>query len=140
MRKNVLSVLALSFIAIGSTAFGSGFDCVGEDGYNAKLYNHVDPENGTRTPAALIISNVEEGTLLVRKGGSIRKHNRANTVQYVVDGNRKLAADTAILQIRFKEAVEVLEEGETAEGQLILVADGERNVLDLTCFRYLKTE
>ncbi len=132
----------MSFVFIGmlaTAAFGSGFKCAGED-YSVKLFNHVNPEDGTRVPAAMIVSSEEEGTLLVRKGAQIRKHNRSNTVQYVADGNRRLGADTAILQIRFKEGRETLEEGETAPGQLILVMDEDRSVAELSCTRYLKSE
>ena len=137
--RNVLSESLFVFVGLlTSNAFGSGFKCDGE-GYSVQYYNQVDPQLGTRNPAALIVSS-EAGTLLVRKGGAIRKNTRANTTQYVVEGNRQLDADTAILQIAFKEGVEVLAKGETVDGQLILVQDGQRIVFELSCARYLTQE
>ena len=138
MGTKSLSVIMMGLMA--SAAFGSGFKCEGEE-VRVKLFNHTNPHTGTRVPAAMVISTDAEGTLLVRKGDEIRKHNRRNTVQYVVDGNSKLAADQAILQIRFKEGRETLEEGEVASGQLILVSEeSDRSVTELACERYLKSE
>ncbi len=130
-------------IALSNVSFGSGFKCESEDGANVKIFNHVDPETGTRTPAAFVLSTAGEGTLLVRKGWEIRKSNRRNTVQYVVDGGQNTSADTVILQIRFKEGREVLEAGETAQGQLIVIGaeePGSKSVTALECARYLKNE
>ncbi len=129
-------------LVLGSvSAFGSGFKCETINAVPAtsvKLFNHINAEDGTRTPAAMVISNEDEGTILVAKGSAIRKHNRANTVQYVVDGNKRLGADSAILQITFKEGREVLEAGEVVRGQLILVDGSDRSVSELDCERYLK--
>ncbi len=141
--KTSFLTLAFGVALVSSGAFASGFKCESVDasGYSVKLFNHVDPNTGTRTPAAMIVSQEEEGTLLVRKGAAIRKHNRLNTVQYGVDSTKKLGGEQAILQIRFKEGKEVLRAGETAEGQLIVVSeDGDRDVNELSCERYLKND
>lgn len=139
MKRSVQLLTVLAISVFGTGAVADGFKCEGTNSdYNVQLYNKVMPEEGTRTPAVLVVSDAEEGTLLVRRGGAIRKHNRDNTVQYVVEGNRKLGADTAILQIRFKQGREVIEAGETRPAQLILITDGEKEVLPLSCERYLK--
>lgn len=138
--KSVQFAMALVLGMFATAAFADGFKCTGEDSsYSAKLYNKIHAEDGTRNPGAMILSSEQEGTLLVRRGTEIRKHNRKNTVQYVVEGNRKLGADTAILQVEFKQGRETIEAGDTVPGQLILVADGEREVHGLSCERYLKT-
>jgi len=138
MKKSVQLLTALAFGIFGTAAFADGFKCVGEDSdYNVKLFNKVMPEDGTRNPAVLVISDAH-GTLLVRRDSDISKTNRQNTVRYTVDGSRKLGADTAILQVRFKQGREVIEEGDTRPGQLILITDGEKEVLELSCERYLK--
>ncbi len=139
MKKNIVSVFAVSALVLCTSVFASGFKCESNDGYNVKLFNNVDPTQGTRTPAALVVSN-DEGTLLVRKGADISKTNRLNTVRYTAEGSRKVDADQVILQISFKEGLEVLADGETADGQLILVKDGDREVKDLVCSRYLKNK
>lgn len=132
------AICALLLGCMENSAFASGFRCDGADGYSIKLFNHIDAESGTRTPAVLVISHGSDGTVLVRKGEQIRKHIRTSTVQYIVEGSRKLDADLAILQISFREGMDVLEAGETVEGQLILDRDGAKSVTELTCSRYLK--
>ncbi len=136
--KNIISVFALASLVLSASAFASGFKCQTDDGYNAKIFNHVDPLNGTRTPAVLVISSLEQGTLLVRKDAEIHKANRVNTVRYTAEGNRKTDADQVVLQINFKEGVEVLEAGETTLGQLVFVKDSDREVKQVVCERYLK--
>lgn len=137
MKTAVNSLIALVIAVSGSAAFADGFKCSGE-GYNVKLFNHVHAASGTRTPAVMVISSEEEGTLLVRRNDDISKTNRLNTVRYTVEGSRKLGADQAVLQVRFKQGQEVIEDGEVRPGQLILTADGEKEVLELDCERYLK--
>ena len=128
-------------LAISSSVFASGFKCKSEDGINVKLFNNVNSTDGTRTPAVFVVSTEESGTLMVRRDSEIRKHNRANTVQYVTDGSDSVLANKTILQIRFKEGREVLEEGQIADAQLILISeDGDRRVTALDCTRYLKSE
>ena len=142
--KPILSLItSIVFLTLSQSAQASGFRCDGDSeaaNLHVKLFNHVQPENGTRTPAALIVSDDQRGTLLTRRTTEIRKYNRQNTVQYVVEGNRKIDADRVILQIRFKEGQEVLPDGVVAQGQLILIQDDEKSVYQLTCERYLKSE
>jgi hypothetical protein len=144
MKTVNLGMITLLFLGLGSSAFASGFKCESvhsRQAYTVRLYNHVSPTTGTRVPAVLVISEEEQGTLLVRKNGEISKHVRANSVQYVVNGNERLGVERAILQIAFREGREVLAAGESVDGQLILVReDGGRSVTDLTCSRYLKGE
>lgn len=141
MKTSVQLITAVVISVFGTAAFADGFKCEAlESGYNVKLFNHVHPELGTRTPAALIVSDVDAGTLLVRKGDDISKTNRKNTVRYTVEGSRKLGADTAILQVTFKQGKEVIAAGDVRPGQLILIADGEKEVHELSCERYLKQD
>ena len=136
LKINLLTALVVALMGTG--AFASGFRCDGDMGYSVKLFNHTS--GGTRTPAVMVISQDGEGTLLRRDGDEITKRNRVNSVQYVVEGNRKLDADTAILQISFKEGSETIAEGESTDGQLILDKDGDRSVFHLVCERYLKNK
>jgi len=135
--KVTLTTLSFALLAfLQAPAFASGFQCEGE-GYTVKLFNRTD---STRTPAVLVIGQADAtpSTLLRRKGAEIHKVNRTNSVQYVVDGSRRLNADKAILQVSFKEGRDTIEEGESVPGQLILVQDEDRTVVELTCERYLK--
>ncbi len=134
-------VLTIAIALAGSNAMASGFKCQENDGYAVKLFNKT--VGGTRIPAKMIVSHSDASpaTLLVRGEGEISKSNRLNTVRYTVDGNAKVGADQVILQIHFKEGQETLEAGEEVDGQLILAQEsGEREVVALTCARYLKGE
>lgn len=135
-----LFLLATILALAPTAAFASGFKCQGDEGYRAKLFNYVDPESGTRTPAFFVLSSALQGTLLTRDADEIRKTNRLNTVRYSVDGSAELNSDKVILQIRFLEAQEELAAGETAPAQLIFVKGEERQVYPMTCVRYLKGE
>lgn len=137
--KTVLTITVA--IALSFAAFGSGFKCESSNGLSVKMFNNIDPASGTRTPAILVVSSDADGTFLVRKGAEIRKHNRVNTVQYVVEGSKASGVETAILQIRFKEGREVLEAEAIADAQLVLITQaGDRVVESLECARYLKSE
>lgn len=139
MKTLAINLMAIVTLALATNAQASGFKCEGKDGYNVKLFNRT--VGGTRVPSKFILSHqdADPRTLLTRGESEIRKHNRLNTVQYAVHGNSKVAAETVILQINFKEGKEVLEAGEEVPGQLILVdEDGGREVNSLTCERYLK--
>lgn len=142
MNTSVRFVLALALGFLGTAAHADGFKCEGNDStLNVKIFNHVRPELGTRTPAKLIVSDLRQGTLVTRSTDQIRKHNRVSTVQYVVDGNEQIGAETVILQVAFKAGREVIAAGEERDGQLILVdAEGDRTVYELTCKRYLKQD
>ncbi len=133
--------LSLVILTTFSTlTFASGFVCDSSTGLRVKLFNHVEPESGTRVPAAFVMSRLGQGTLLRREYDEIRKTTHVNTVRYAVDASPDVNADTAILQIRFLEGVEELGAGESAPGQLIVVRDGEKTVSNLDCVRYLKHE
>lgn len=138
--KNLVVKLASMAMVVGTAAFGSGYKCTGTDftgtEWSVKMYNHTSVE--TRVPSVLVISNEDQGTLLLRKDLEIKKANRRNTVQFVVEGNRKIDSDSVIFQVTHKEGRETLEEGEVVSGQLILVKEGSKQVIDLECSRYLK--
>jgi len=142
MNNSVRFFLALALVLVGTAAKADGFKCEGDDStLNVKVFNHVHAEKGTRTPAKLIISDLNQGTLAVRSGGEIRKSNLTSKVQYVVDGSRKLGAETAILQVQYKQGRETIAAGDVRPGHLILVdAEGDRTVYELSCERYVKQQ
>ena len=137
MKNFGMFVVALSCALVSGSAMASGFKCGGE-GYNVKMFNLTT--GATRKPAVLVISHDEASpkTLLTAKGSDIRKHNKVTSVQYVTDG-ASLDLNKVILQVSFKEGVEVIAEGDIVDGQLILVGEaGQREVIRLACERYLK--
>lgn len=136
--KNFLFIVVAVF-AVGSQAFASGFACADDSGNRVKIYNHLNPEDGTRLPAVFVLSNKNIGTLLVAKGEQISKRNHTEVVQYAVRGNALLGVDYVVVQIQFKEGRQVLAKGATVPGNLILAKqDGRRSVTKLRCQRYTK--
>ncbi len=136
MKNLGMFVVALSLVS--GSAMASGFKCTGE-GYNVKMFNLTS--GATRKPAVLVVSHDDASpkTLLTAKGSQIRKHNKVTSVQYVTDATSLEAMSKLILQVSFKEGVEVIAEGDIVNGQLILVGvDGTRDVAELACERYLK--
>ncbi len=137
--KNLITFAVIGMIST-SVTFASGFKCeaTNDSGFNAKLFNKT--LGATRTPAVLVVSNEEAipATLLKRTNTEIRKYNTAHKVQYVVDGNAAIGADTVTLQINFKEGQETIDEGDVVEGQLILASRGRRAAIPMDCVRYLK--
>jgi len=138
--KNLLVKMVSVGLWVGTAAFGSGYKCTSADTdqgrWSVQMYNRTTHE--TRVPSIIVISNELQGTVLKRNGTQINKVIRTNTVQFVMEGNRLIDADTVIFQVARKEGREVLKKGEETSGQLILVRDGLREVVSLTCARYLK--
>lgn len=141
MKTSIPLYVVMILITTGQFALASGFRCEGEDsGFRAKLFNHVHPTLGTRVPAALVVSHEDEGTLLSVRGSSkIFKRNLPGSVEYIVEGNERLNAETVILKIQFKEGLEVIAKGERVLGQLILMNPDSQDIYELSCERYLKT-
>ena len=138
--KNLVRNIVSAGLVMGTAAFGSGYKCTGTavDGTElaVKFFNHTTVN--TRVPSVLLVSSEELGTVLRRTDEEIKKINRVNSVQYVVEGNRKLDADTVIFQVSHNEGRTTLEEGELVPGQLILVKEDTKEVIELSCARYLK--
>lgn len=139
MKTYLLKTLSFSLIC-SSLSLASGYTCMSnstpEGKWVVKLFNHTHVE--TRVPAVLVVANEEKGTVLRRFDDEIEKVNRRNTVKYVVEGNRKSNADLVIFQIAHKEGRETLREGQEVKGQLILVREEDKEVIELFCTRYLK--
>ena len=135
------SIITLLVGIIGTASFGSGFVCKDvAEALTVQMYNYVHKEDGTRNPAVLVVSDSHLGTLVRRFGDAIRKSNRVHTVRYTVSGGERedgLAFETAILQIHYKEGRETISMGETVQGELVLILNGEKDVTNLTCERYL---
>lgn len=139
MKANLVKLMSVGLM-LGTAAFGSGYKCTSGDTaqgeWSVKMFNHTVTE--TRVPAVIVVSNEAQGTVLKRTEAEITKRNRANTVQFVMEGNRRIDADSVILQVLHKEGRETLFDAEEVAGQLILVKDGSKEVISLDCARYLK--
>jgi hypothetical protein len=138
--KNLMNLLTLASLVLGTGAFASGFICEEPDSYSpltVKLFNKT--VGGTRIPAVIVISDEHAGTILVAKGEEISKKNLAHSVRYTATPANK---DTeAVLNISFKEGNDSLEEGEVVMGTLRFTdSGGEGDLTELECSRYLKNK
>jgi hypothetical protein len=137
--KNTVKLLVVSLVMASSGAFASGFICKG-DGYTIKLFNHTD---ATRTPAALIVSSVSEGTLFKAFEDEIHKYNGSDHVSYMAGVDDEVPYEGihwVSLQIDFKEGKDVLKAGEEVDGSATLTSNDDSVNLNLTCERYLKNQ
>jgi hypothetical protein len=137
MNTSAIKLVLACVVGLSTSAFASGFRCTSSEGYRVQIYNHVNPENGTRVPAALVLSHDEAGTLLSAKGAQISKRNLSNVVQYSAKGT-SAGLSAVIVQVAFKEGRETLAEGERAYGTLILASGSGRETSRLVCTRYKK--
>src|SRR5688500_2596961 len=110
--KNLILVAVAMMVTSG--AFASGFKCEGE-GYRVKIFNKLD---ATRTPAVLILSHVEDGTIVKADAEDIQKYNGTTSVRYTVEDTDSW--DLVTIRIVFKEGKEVLEAGEEVDASLLL--------------------
>jgi len=139
MKHSFNHILFGSFL-VGSLAFASGYTCESKAPTSEKLlvqlYNHT--LTTTRVPAVFILAHEKEGTLLRRFDREIHKVITANTTQFIVEGNEHTEADILVFQVSHREGRETLRNHQAVEGQLILFSKGEKEVISLTCKRYLK--
>lgn len=129
-------VLALSLVS--SVAMADGLRCAG-DNFKVKLYNHVQPQNGTKNPAILAVSERGIGTVVVLHGLEIDKTNRALSVVY--SGEQNSTRDGRFTSVRFAVRKMAIQDGPYAgayAAALRVNANGESREETLVCVRYLK--
>lgn len=153
----------MSLITLAAAnAFADGFVCdLNEDNLRIKVYNKTSPDEGTRSPAVMILSNPQVGlgrktvatfstandSLLTAHDHNLEYRGRVDSClmgsnragEYLV-GTRLGAVDTIYLTIDFVYG-DNLVTGDTTPGQLVVQKrDGQLIVRDATCTRYLKGE
>lgn len=153
--KNLLTIATLS---IASTqAFADGFSCRFEDeALNIKVYNHTQPEFGTRNAAVMIASDLDvssgNSTIAVFRDTTETLDSQANIFVARVDlryteisrkgeliaGTKLGYLKNLILDVDFKYGMN-LESGDETTGVLTLVKrNGKVIQTEGTCTRYLK--
>jgi len=154
-----LFTIALFMLAASATnAKADGFNCASDnDDVHAKVYNHIDPSAGTRTPAVLIISDPQDGAEknhtiahFTDVDGTLTSHG-ARYVATVSDELRASAkgdslisgtrlADVATMTLNVVYAFNhPLPNGAETSGYLVLSkTDGTTTAMELVCKRYLR--
>ena len=136
MKYIVISILSL----VSSVAMADGFRCQGE-GYRAKQYNKVQPAEGTRNPAVLVVSHEDVGTLATLEGEDIQKSITEDTVIY--EGQTNSSVDGRFVHVKLEIAKKPKLTGPYAGkhlAELTLNADGESKNALLACKRYRKRD
>jgi hypothetical protein len=148
--KIVLFVLSL--VLVTTSAQADGFICQGEHNgleYRAKVFNHINAEDGTKNPSVLIVSSdpifgsrEEAKTVAALYDEEISKTNLLNSIVYngVTNGKKTSGRFVSVEVEVAKDAFGKIGKTDMHEGSLKIVADGETIELDLICERYLKQQ
>jgi len=151
--KQIITVIAL---LAGSSAYADGFVCTNVDGdLKIKVFNHVQPEVGTRTGAIMIVSDptishgrktiatFNDASLLQNEGASYMskvdlRFSNSNRSGESVGGSKLGNLKEIILDVDFLYG-DNLQDGDITEGTAILVRrSGSTLYHDMECVRYLK--
>ncbi|MEO5668362.1 MAG: hypothetical protein ABIR96_09905 [Bdellovibrionota bacterium] len=151
--------LALSLVALTASlvAHADGFKCETVEGDLAvKVYNHVSPENGTRSAAVMIISDtsVSAGRKTIARFTDANERLSNAAASYVGDvdlrfndsgrkgelisGTKLGELDQILVDIDFSYGAPVTALSEVSGTMTLLKRSGEEIVRDLACVRYLK--
>lgn len=155
--KKIILLTAVVLSAFAANAKADGFVCrTLENDLRVNVYNHVMPQNGTRTGAIMILSNPAvapgRGTiatfenineLLSNHGPTyvakvdLRYRNSNRPGEYI-SGTRLGYVDSILLDVFFSYYNNI-NRGEILAGQLLITKrDGARIHRNVECARYLK--
>jgi hypothetical protein len=157
--KFVTTFAAIALATLSASAQADGFRCQTTDGdLNVTIYNHTNPEVGTRVAAVMVVSDpaIGHGRKTIARFTQVNGvlESRSSRYEANVDlrfndssrkgelilGTKLGQLDAIIADIDFSYGAPVAA-GEEVEGKLILVKrNGDRIRADLNCARYLKGE
>jgi hypothetical protein len=130
-------LISIAFALISSMSMASGFVCQGQ-GYTVRLYNEVQPTQGTKNPAVLIVSSSQLGTIAVLRGTDIQYFTTAKALLYGGDTHNKQTGHFMNVELALSRvAVNDANEPEKL-AHLKLTADGGEFNSTLVCEQYLK--
>lgn len=151
--KALLITLAL---ITGNLAHADGFKCISESGLAIKVFNHTQPEDGTRTGAVMVVSDANVGfgnktiaSFKAEKGVLASKElvytakvdlrmSESNRQGELIGGTKLGYLSKLSLIVHFSYAAP-LADGERVGATLKLTKrDGEQLFESVSCTRYLK--
>lgn len=151
--KHIL--LTIATLGLTQVAMADGFVCASE-GLNVKVYNHTDPNQGTRTGAVMVVSSpdVGFGNKTIAKFTDANRTLESKNLIYTADvdlrykdsgrkgeliGGTKLGQlDQIKLVVYFSYGAPV-KDGDEVRARLRLVKrNGESSSIAMNCIRYLK--
>ncbi len=150
------TLLITALMLASSSALADGFVCETESGVVVKVYNNVHAEEGTRTPAVMIISDsvVSAGRKTIAKftdaeglvtadgasytGNVDLRYNNTGRKGEWISGTKLGEIDTLHLDVEFSYATPV-RHGKVLPALFTVVKrNGDEIQEDATCTRYLK--
>jgi hypothetical protein len=157
MTKRIMA--AVLVLGSASIAKADGFVCTSLDGdLKAQAYNHVDPAQGTRSPAVLVISDnrVQAGRKTIATFTDAKSTLSGGSFSYVgkvdlrvvetrrkgelIGGTRLGELDYIRLSVDHGYSDAPLADGDLVKGTLRLKKrNGDQTSLDMECARYLKS-
>ena len=151
--KHIL--LTIATLGLTQVALADGFVCASE-GLNVKVYNHTNPNDGTRTGAVMVISssNVGYGNKTIAKFTDANRTLESKSSVYTADvdlryndsgrkgeliGGTKLGQlDQIKLSVYFTYGTGVKDGEEVAARLKLIKRNGESSSIAMNCIRYLK--
>ncbi len=154
-----MKAVLMSLVLMGSTAaMADGFECVTTAGdLNIKVYNHVDPYDGTRTGAIMVVSDPSvlagnktiatfdsgNGNLTSQEGAIYwanvdSRYSGAAHGGELIGGTRLSELKSIILDVDFSYAYPVADGTELDATLTYEKENGETWTVDAVCARYLK--
>jgi hypothetical protein len=126
-----IAIFAMGFFSTWTmAAMASGINCSTDDGLQVDIYNKLNAQKKW-VPAVLLITNEDEGTILLRRGKEITEQDEPGRILYSAKANQALLAERLFIEIPMRALVN--EKGESRAPELILLNDDERNVRQLNC-------
>jgi hypothetical protein len=133
--KTLLISIAMSLVS--SLSLASGFVCEGQ-GYTVRMYNQVQPSQGTKNPAALIVSSGQLGTIAVVKGSDIQLYQTNQAFVYTGVSHDKHTGRFINVELAVSRSTQDNAGEPERLGHLKLTADGGDFAATLVCEQYLK--
>lgn len=154
------SLLSFALVMTGSIASADGFVCQTEDSdlrpVSVKIYNHVQPSQGTRVSSVMVVSDpqIQAGNKTVAvftsENGTLQSSGAKYTgkvdLRFVesrskgelIGGTKLGYLKNIVLDVDFSYALPIVD-GEEAQGTLTLIKrNGEELTSAVNCVRYLK--
>ena len=152
--KNIIIAAVAGLSLFAGNAFADGFVCQNEAGdLKAKVFNHTQPEEGTRNAAVMILSNpqLQSGNKTIARFRAPQTlTNEAATYLARVDlrfndhrageylaGTRLGYVKNITLAVDFSYAAPVEEGTETSALMTVKKRNGDTIKVDMVCARYL---
>ncbi|MGE0633107.1 MAG: hypothetical protein AB7O96_11900 [Pseudobdellovibrionaceae bacterium] len=147
---------AMSLVLASTMAQAAGFECETEAGYKVKVYEHTQPEMGTRNAAIMVLSdssvssgrktiarftdsegNLNSRSLIYASKVDLRFNNSERAGENFM-GTKLGQIATIVLDVDFTYSAPLAHGEETTAKLIVLKRNGAQIREEVVCTRYLK--